>query len=368
MPPQPRPWSDRARVLLVGLGDLGQRLTALCCTLPEIGQLIIAGRRAHVGAPFAALMASCGTSLVRFVEVNAARVDDLVTLLKRERPALVINCASLLSPWLLHERDDPRAVALRAAGFAVQVPAHLPLLRNLMRAVRETGLDDTPVVNVSYPDATHAVLAGSSLMPTIGLGNAAMIRSQVMATLRRTSTDTGAEEALVRVLAHHAHVTPVVRATPPDGIPAPRIYLGETGVRMDAIAFSGPPLPSTRELNALTAASAAAILRALLDSTSCVRTSAPGVHGLPGGWPVRIAEGRVMLDLPSGLTRDDGLVFHRTSGRGDGIEAIDEHGTIHFTEAACAALAPHDPGLTEPIELRDIDRRWTRLRQLIDRP
>jgi hypothetical protein len=350
----------QTRVLLSGLGDLGRRLAHGLAGLPEVGEIVLAGRpgvRTGGGPELAALTAACGAARVRFLELDAADRGAVETLLRRERPDLVVQCASLLSPWLLPGRTDPAALALGRAGFALQLPAQLPLVRTLLEAVHAIGLD-APVVNCSYPDLTHPVLARLGLAPTVGIGNATMIRARVLAALRSD----GRTADPVRLLAHHAQVTSVVLSRPPeDPEDRPRVFLGEDGEREDGLAYAEPPIASERSLNALPAASGLPLLRALLPGGPAVRISAPGPQGLPGGWPLRVEDGRLDLDLPPGVTQKEALALQERWARLDGIERIDADGTVHFTAEARSAVAAVDPGLAEPLPPDDA---WARLRRL----
>ena len=344
-----------ARILLIGPGDLGQRLAAGLASFPEVGELVLAGRDPGWGGPLAALIEACGTCRVRFHELDVHRRGDLERLLRRERPDLLVQCAAEFSPWWLGERPEPLAAALGRAGFALQLPVQLPLVMAVMQGVRTAGLG-APVVNASYPDVTHPILAARGLAPTVGIGNAGMIEARVRAALRHRPEIDGAEP--IRVAAHHAHVTPVVQARPP-APPAtrPRVYLGEEGRRDDALAFAGPPLPSERRLNALSAAAGLPLLRALLAGGPALRTSAPGPAGLPGGWPVRVEAGRIELDLPTGAGRDELEAFQWESARQDGVERVEADGTVVFTAEARAELRPWAGELAEPLALEEVEER-----------
>src|SRR6476660_2306268 len=188
-----------ARVLLAGLGDLGRRLAAHLAGLAEVGELVLAGRAAAEGPAFAALLAACGNARVRFAPLDAGDEGATEQLLRRERPDFVVQCATLLSPWALSGRSDPAAAALLRAGFALQLPAQIVLLRTLLRAAATAGLS-APVVNASSPDLTHPILATEGLSPLVGIGNAGMILARVRAALRSAAR----QVEPVRVLAHHA--------------------------------------------------------------------------------------------------------------------------------------------------------------------
>jgi hypothetical protein len=348
-----------ARVLLVGLGDLGRRLAAHLAAAPEVGELVLASR-SEDGPAFAALAAACGTARVRFTPLDASDRGAVERLLRSERPDLLVQCATLLSPWLLPDVENPLAAAVLRAGFALQLPAQLPLVRTLMEAVRETGLG-APVVNGSYPDLTHPILHCLGLAPAVGLGNAGMIHALVVAALRRQGLLAASEP--VRVLGHHAHLTAAALAQPPaDPSQRPRVYLGEEGRRADDLAYAGPPLRSERGMNALPAASGLPVLRALLGGPP-VRTSAPGPGGLPGGYPIRVEAGNVDLDLPPGLTLAEAVAFHQRSVRLDGVDRVEADGTVHFTEEARHALAAA-PELAEPLHPDDA---LARFRLLVNR-
>lgn len=355
----------RLRVLIIGLGDLGRRLALSMANSTEVDELVLAGRSVAEGPALAGLCAASGVARVRFVELDASLHASIEHLLRRERPALIVQCASLLSPWHLNDSHTPVAAALREAGFAAQLAAQLPLLLNVMEAVRTTDFRG-PVVNCSYPDVTHAALARLGLAPTVGTGNVSMIRARVCAVLRErlTAVADSPPLPLVRVLGHHAHVTSVVvsrRPAEPDM--RPRVYLDDDEEAHE-LAYGGVPLRSDRGLNALSAASALPVIRALLPGGEPLRTSAPGPLGLPGGYPVRIAAGRVELDLPRGVGLDEALAFQNRCARFDGVESINEDGTILFTEEARAAVSQHAPGLCEPLHPAEAEARF---RYLLDR-
>jgi hypothetical protein len=334
-----------ARVLLIGLGDLGQRLATGLAGLNGIGELLLAGRRAETGVPLARLLAACGEARVRFLPLDASDGAACEQLLRRHAPDLIIHCACRLSPWYLTGRPHPAAEALRAAGFAAQLPAQLPLLMTVMTAVRTVGFTG-PVVNCSYPDVTHPILAHLGLAPTIGIGNVGMMAARVRTALR----EQGSPVPLVRVLGHHSQVTPVVLSrAPEDPLLHPRVYLGEEGRSADEWAFAGGPLVSDRSLNALSAADGLRTVMALLPGAAPLRTSAPGPLGLPGGHPVRLSAGRVELDYPEALTPQEALTLQQRWARLDGLARIEGDGTAVLTEESQAALRQLDPALAEPL-------------------
>jgi Saccharopine dehydrogenase NADP binding domain len=354
-----------ARVLVIGAGDLGGRLLHGLAATGRVGELVLAGRDATRGAELVGLARSCApVCRFRFAQVDGTAQAQLEDLIGDTRPDLVVQCASLLSPWALDGRDDARAHAMRAA-FAAALPLQLPIVHTTMRAAREVGYDG-PVANLSFPDATNVVLGRLGLAPTLGLGNASMIALRVRAVLRER-LGAGADLPLVRVVAQHAQVFGVMRAEPPsDPADRVRVFVGEDGERADELAYVGHPLPRGIALNQPTAAAAVEAIGTLLPGAAPARLSVPGPLGLPGGFPVRIDAGTVSLDLPAGQAFDDALRYAERMARGDGIEAIAADGTVTFTAAAQDSFRTVAPWATAPLHPDEAVERAARLRDLLE--
>ena len=349
-------------VLIIGAGDLGERIAAGLAASGRVRRLVLASRSGPAAA--AVTVASSHDCLAEPVALDARRQEDVVALLARTRPDLVLQCASGRSPWALAGRDDAAARAVTAAGYGLRLPYQLPVLLAVMRAVREAGYTG-PVANLSLPDLTGPVLARLGLAPTAGLGNVAMMLLRVRAALRAADPDFHSfhsELPLVRVIGQHSQLQPVMQAREPaDPAARARVYVGEEGRRDDGLAYQAPPLALGIRHNQVTAASALPVLLALLPGAAPLRWSTPAPGGLPGGYPVRIGDGSVALDLPPGVTREEAIAFNEEHGRGDGVERIGPDGTVHFTAACRDAVAAVDPGLAEPLAIGDAGARAARL-------
>jgi hypothetical protein len=355
----------RPRLLVIGAGDLGGRIVRGMAATPAVGEIVLAGRDPVRGAEIVGVAGSWADCVCRFAQVDATAQDQLEELLETTRPDVVVQCASLLSPWALGHRDDPVARAIRAAGLAVALPMQLPVIHATMRAARAVGFT-RPIANLSFPDLTNVVLGRIGLAPTVGLGNASMMALRARAALR---AERGADASLplVRVVGHHAQLFPVMAAQEPsDPAHRVRVFVGEDGERRDALAYVGYPLPRGSVLNEVTAPAALEAILALLPGAAPSRLSVPAPLGLPGGFPVRIAGGTVELDLPVGQPLDEAVRFNELMGRGDGIESIAGDGTVTVTAEAVAALADVAPWLAEPLAPDEATERAGRLRALLD--
>ena len=347
-----------ASLLIIGAGDVGLKIAAgllargglACLTLADaaprsdkIAHLVTGGCKAEARA------------------LDGTDPKAVAALLDQVRPDVIVQAASLISPWAIIGRDHPVARSLSAGGIALQLPCQLPVLMTVMTCLRECGRE-VPVANISVPDLAHPILATQGLAPTVGLGNVSILHLRALAALRAR----GKPVPLLRIVGHHHHVYGVMQARPPaDPSRAARVYLGEEGRRDDGLAYAGEAVTPGPVYNEITAAAAVPVVAALLRGAAPLRFSAPAPDGLPGGYPVCLDGGRVALDLPPGVDLDEAIAFNRTMGEADGLAGIEADGTVHFTAAAQAAVAELDPVLAEPLRLADLPIRARRLQKLV---
>lgn len=354
-------------VLVIGMGNMGERLAYRLAEGGRVRRLVLAGRSAETVEAIAGTAASISDRVVEPVVVNATRQDEVADLLARTRPDLVVQCAAVRGPWALSGRDDAAASAVLSGGLALQLPYQLPVPLAVMRATRDAGYTG-PVANLSFPDVTGPILARLGLAPTLGLGNAAMIGLRVRAALCAAGAD--AEAPLIRVIGHHSQLLDAMLSREPAD-PADRcmVLLGEDGRRADELAYQAPSIMRSQRYNEVTAAAAIPVLHALLPGAAPLRLSTAAPGGLPGGYPVRIDNridnGAVTLDLPPGVDRAEAIAFNEKQARGDGVERIDDDGTVHFTAAARDAVADVDPGIADPLPVADLEKRARRLDDLL---
>jgi hypothetical protein len=351
-------------VLVIGVGDLGERLAAGLAGHPGVRRLLLAGRSLPKVTNAATAVLSGYDCLVEPVRLDALRVEDVASLLATHGPDLVVQCASRRSPWELVGRDDPAARAVAEAGIALRLPYQLAVPLAVMRAAAQAGYS-RPIANLSLPDVTGPILAALNLAPTIGLGNASMIQLRARAAWRAAHPD-ATHPPLIRVIGHHAQLFNVMQAAPPsDPDHRCRIYLDEQGHRDDDLAYQAPGLDPGPRYNHITAAAALPVLTALLPDAPPLRWSAPAPHGLPGGYPVRIDNQAVALDLPPDVAADEAIAFNQRMSSGDGVDHIDDDGTVHFTPACQEAVADIAADLAEPLPIDELDTRAARLDDIL---
>src|ERR1700744_4142760 len=104
------------RILILGMGDLGVRIARIVVEGGFSSSCMLAGRSDAATRGARLLQISSGRN------VAAARVDGqdaeaLKALLVRFEPELIVQCATLLSPFALRSVQTPAAQAVLKGGF-----------------------------------------------------------------------------------------------------------------------------------------------------------------------------------------------------------------------------------------------------------
>ena len=331
--------SDDDCVLVLGLGDLGQRIaTALAHRAG--GRLVTAGRNAEVArttAGQAALIAAVcgGPRRIEAACIDLDQIEATAAKLARLTPSIIVLAASRLTWW----RVPPSAASI---PYGAWLPLHVTLVRKLMQARAAAGIT-APVIALPYPDGVGPVLAGAGLAPELGAGNVLEMAAKMTAVAAERS-DIPADRVDVRLIAHHAvqrTAFPAFQTLGGNGPTSPPPFAATACIDgepvPDAVAreyLTAPhPLPDGRATHTLTTAATIATIEALL-SHKPRKLHVPAPAGRPGGYPVTISRAGIKLDLPAGVSETDAIAVNAVAVRWDGIEQIAPDGTLTYTPAA----------------------------------
>ncbi|MGH8416091.1 MAG: hypothetical protein ACRER8_02195 [Pseudomonas sp.] len=269
------------------------------------------------------------------MDLTEAAIERNAETLARIKPDIILNCASLQSWRVITQLPKATFDALDQAQLGPWLPMHLAPAYALMRAVKQS-CPKSLVVNAAFPDAVNAVLYKVGMAPAVGVGN---IANLVPATRSAIARLAGCEPVQVRVKLIGQHF--FSHCVPRRGLPAEANF--NLSYWIDGRDCTG--YYKSREIFAsvadhfrrlggmdgqyLTAMSAVSVIENLFADTE-VHVHAPGPDGLPGGYPVKVGMGRVLLGLPYGVRRDVAIQLNEAGQRQDGIQAIQADGSVTF--------------------------------------
>ncbi|MFF7642786.1 hypothetical protein [Streptomyces canus] len=335
-------------IMLVGVGDLSARILNMLLADPATDRVVLAGRdpealrrRANL-ARFTATNLSGPPTPPQIVGLDLWDVDRTAATLDQVRPDIVVMGASLQSWRVITQLPKPVFEELDEAQFGPWLPMHLTLNHLLMRAVRASGTDPK-VVNAAFPDAVGPVLERVGLAPTVGAGNVAnIVPALTHGAAMLLDAEPGQVELRLTSQHYFSHYVPRFGDAGRGAYDLDVRLVGGEAQHVDHGELFGlldGPLKRIGGIEGqlLTASSVVRVVHGLA-TDSGVRAHAPSPGGLPGGYPVRVYRRGAVLDLPAHLDEAAAVAINEDCQRADGIDRIDDDGTVHFAEREMAIM------------------------------
>lgn len=341
--------APRTKILIVGHGVLGGDVLDFLLQSGANLEIVVAGRDPEKLLHRVNLARYTAMNLgfsppVEIVPLNLMNVEATAERLIQIKPDIIFNATTLHSWWVITRLPVDAYKRIDAARGGIWTPMHQVLIRRLMKAVRLANSSAT-VVSASYPDVVNASLAAEGLAPAVGIGNIAnavpgiRLAAAHMLALAPASVE-------IRFFAHHylSYRMPSTGGT--DGAPYHlTIYANGLEVPQDEIdhrtlfSLVAGRFRRVKGLagQSVTASSATAMLLAIMRGAGEV-VHAPGPLGLVGGYPVRVSKHGLLVDLPPKLGLDEAIAINRECQRYDGIENVEDDGTVRFTDTAAGIL------------------------------
>lgn len=328
-----------ADLLVIGSGSLAR---GICCSFAVCGtepaHVVVFARSAQQTHEICYIANARAALTGRPAKFTPERRDitsagSIAEVISARQPRVIVNCASLQSPWEGARSPSGWTAFLQEAGFGVTLPLQSAISREVALAISRHSASSL-FVNGCYPDAVNPLLQALGLPVTCGIGNIALVAASLQAALGLS------DQARLRVLAHHLHLH-----LPADGHGEARAWLGERPVANVQALLSAQRAAARQELNTVTCHAAALVLDTFL--TGGERHShLPGPRGLPGGYPVLVRGHRIELALPAGITLSDAVDWNQQMAERDGV-VVSRRGAVSFGARARAALARHLPHLAD---------------------
>jgi hypothetical protein len=355
----------RPQVLLIGIGGVGGFVLEFLARTDGLSYIVGADYNADWGQRKVDTIRS-GAILqghyprLEFQRIDLHDVDATAEVIDGLQPDLILNCATAQTWWVRHQYLSPeQAEHLAQAGSGPWLPTHMALARKLMLAIRRSGWQGH-VINSGFADASNMVLAKRGMAPTMGLGNIDLVIPGIQVAVAR-ELDVPARNVQVFAVLHHYHQRCFRKG--PTGAPPYflRLMLGDRDVTK---AFDTNQLLyevrqtglSGQHVDPVVAASGVKNALALLWDTGLL-THTNGPQGLPGAYPVRASAAGAQVFLPEGISLEQAIGINEVAQRGDGIERIEDDGTVVYTEEAVQIMREVLNYDLQPLRFDELDQR-----------
>jgi hypothetical protein len=331
---------NEQRVLFIGLGNLGSQILDLFLRVPGKHHFLIGGRNQEYLQERTNLSLLAAMQLgydpdVAYTYLDLWNVDQTADVISHFRPSIIFCAATLQRLESIRNLPQTLAERLANAQMGPRLPLHLVLIYKLMQAIKQTG-QVTLVLNAIYPDVVNPVLGKVGLAPTTGVGDLAnnipALRKSIALKLNKPLEQVDVRLFMSRYLSYRMsragnvgnapfHLTALVNGKD-------MTHALDMETVFDLLPTTFKRLGGTTGL-LMTATSASVVFEGIIRDSKAI-THAPGPNDLPGGYSVQVGAQGVELILPDSLTLEEAISLNEAGLRFDGIERIDDEGTVYF--------------------------------------
>ncbi|WP_312795168.1 hypothetical protein [Tianweitania sp.] len=350
-------------ILITGTGMFAGRIALdIASTAREPINVVIAGRNRMrldwlrtAGNARAAMFDTPARFATQEIDLLEPGASEAVIL--EHQPRLVVQAASIQTSSVISDGGS-RWTDLVAEGGLSATAVFQALISSRMAAAISALAPQTKLINCSFPDVVNGMITAMGHDVLCGTGNVAIL-SNVFAGARENLDD-----GPLRVLAHYQCLAPWRQ--PPEarkGAAAPRVFIGDTEIADPFHAFSHCQLTPEPAIE-ISGASGVTLMLAFA-ANKVWHGHVPGPNGLPGGYPVKLEDGALKLDLPSSVSEADAIAWNEAFEGRKGLTVGD--GTAHYHGRLKELLAEEGSVHAEGFALKDLEAVCRDLLVLRDR-
>lgn len=350
-------------VLITGTGMFAGRIALdIAATAKEPINVVIAGRNRTrldwlrtAGNARAAMFGTAARFSTQ--EIDLLEPSASAGLLRQYAPKLVVQAASIQTSTVISDKGSRWTDLVAKGGLSATAVFQAVISARMAAAISEIA-PDTKLINCSFPDVVNSMIVGLGHRVLCGTGNVAIL-SNIFAGARDALPD-----GKLRVLAHYQCLAPWrLPSSERSGLPSPRVFIGDDEIQDPFEAFASCKLTPEPAIE-ISGASGVTLICALVAGKQW-EGHVPGPNGLPGGYPVRLESGELMLDLPQGLSEQDAIAWNEAFEERKGMTVSDGAVRYHgrLKELLEEAGTPHAQGFA----LSDLERVSSDLITMRDR-
>lgn len=345
--------SGRGTILIIGTGAFAARIGCdIAAGAPHPVRLVLAGRNRDrldwLTTACNARAATFGTGVeATSVAADLSSAEAVAPMLAAVRPDVVVQAASVQTASVIARSDNAWGRLVAEGGLSATAVFQALLSARVGQAMR-LAAPRAKLVNCCFPDVANAMLAGLGLPVACGVGNIGILSSCFAGALGPGGI------GRVKVLAHYQTIGAWRRpAAERFGLPTPRVWID--GAEIDDVQARFASLRLTPEPAIEVSGSASVpLLVAMATPGTTLAAHAPGPLGLPGGYPVRLHEGALTLDLPPGLSEHEAVAWNQSFEERNGL-IVTHDGRVRYMGRLHERLSALSPSLAGGFALADLE-------------
>lgn len=347
-------------ILLTGTGAFAARiLFDIAATATAPTRVVLAGRNRE-RLQWLTVAAGARAAIFNTPVTVVAREADLLAegvpteLLEETKPSVVVQAASVQTSSVIAGPGDAWSKLVQEGGLSATAVFQALLSSRVAAAMTRLG-STAPLINCSFPDVVNGLIKALGHQVLSGMGNVAIL-SNVFAADQNLS-----DRNRIKVLAHYQHLGAFRRPAEARSGSAPRVWIDDQEVADVFGTFRGVKLTPEPVID-ISGASGVPMILALAEGRTWTG-HVPGPYGLPGGYPVQLADGALSLNLPPSISREQAVAWNARFEEENGL-VVGEDGRARYTGHLRERLAQHSPALAEGFDVADLEEVHRSMQEL----
>lgn len=349
-------------VLVSGTGSFAARIVFdIAATAKKPVEGVIVGRnreRLNWLVTAANARASIFGCSVRFrgLEIDLLEPAAPARMIAETEPKVIVQAASVQTSAVISTTGDAWSDLVRKGGLSATAVSQALISSRVAHAITASGRA-IALINCSFPDVVNGIITASGHAVVSGMGNVAIL-SAVFAGAHQIDRDR------IKLLAHYQNLAPFrAKASERTGKP-PRVWIDGHEIADVYGEFTDVKLTPEPVID-ISGASGVPLVLALAQGDPW-EGHAPGPNGLPGGYPVRLRDGALDLDLPPNLPRTEAIAWNSAFEAEKGL-VVEPDGTARYTGELHDALKAHSPELARGFHVSDLEAVYKDMQALRER-
>ena len=279
--------------------------------------------------------------------------DAASQLLVQYEPRIFVQAASVQTSSIIAKTGDAWSALVREGGLSATALAQSAISLRVARAITGSGRP-CHFINCSFPDVVNEIIAAEGHSVLCGLGNVGILSSVFAGIL-------DIDQSRIRVLAHYQNLA-AFRQLPNERYGrAPRVWIDNQEITNVFDYFHNVKLTPEPVID-ISGATGVPLILALSQGHDW-SGHLPGPNGLPGGYPVRLKNTKIELDLPAGMSPDEAIQWNRQYELENGL-IVDQQKRVHFTGLLQSSFKDNGLDFSDGFSISDIDSVYLKIDQL----
>jgi hypothetical protein len=273
-------------------------------------------------------------------------IDDI-------RPPLVVQAASAQTSSVIAQSDNRWAHFVREGGLSATALAQTAVSLRVAEAMTISGQGGA-LINCSFPDVVNEIIAAAGHCVLCGFGNVAILSNVFAAKLEM-------ETSRIKVLSHYQNLAAFRAPAAERSGRTARVWIDDVEVADVFAKFSSVKLTPEPVID-ISGATGVPVIQALVEGHEWIG-HLPGPNGLPGGYPVRVRDRHIELDLPTALDEQEAIDWNRSFEQMNGL-IVCRRGIIQFTGRLAELLNEQNAMIKKGFHVSAFNEAFTELQAI----